>query len=34
MKRAKARADQKATMKARARPVPLDPAAPVEPTLG
>jgi pilus assembly protein FimV len=34
MKRAKAKADQKATMKARARPVPLDPAAPVEPTLG
>jgi pilus assembly protein FimV len=35
MKRAKAKAEQKATMKARAsRPVPLDPATPVEPTLG
>jgi cell division septum initiation protein DivIVA len=35
MKRAKTKAEQKATMKARAsRPVPLDPATPVEPTLG
>jgi pilus assembly protein FimV len=34
MKRANVMAERKATMKARARPVPIDAATPVEPTLG